>query len=229
VRELISRDTKFRDHPMHEDQKGKLSIQYIHGCGRAVRSFSTWVYEEGYLDDKVMRRLKLPRLPATQPEPLTEEEIRWVLAACLDSTYECRRNFAMLMLFIDTGIRLGELVNLRLSRIDFLPGETTIIGKGNIERKVPVSPQAKKALLEYISKERREPLSPQDADRLFLTVDGTPMMRTAVANVFDRVKVRAEVPKLHPHVCRHTFSVGYLVNGGMPLACRRSWDTLRWR
>jgi site-specific recombinase XerD len=214
LRELMSRDTKFRDHPMHEEQKGKLSIQYIHGCGRAVRSFSTWVYEEGYLEDNVMRRLKLPRLPATQPEPLTEEEIRRVLAACLDSSYECRRNFAVLMLFLDTGIRLGELVHLRLSKIDFPLGEMTVIGKGNKERKVPVGSQAKKALLDYISKERREPLGPQDADRLFLTVDGTPMTHTAVAKVFDRVKVRAEVPKLHPHVCRHTFSVRYLVNGG---------------
>jgi integrase/recombinase XerC/integrase/recombinase XerD len=62
LRELMSRDTKFRDHPMHEERKGKLSIQYIHGCGRAVRSFSTWVYDEGYLEENVMRRLKLPRL-----------------------------------------------------------------------------------------------------------------------------------------------------------------------
>ncbi len=130
LHELMSRDTKFRDHPMHEEQQGKLSIQYIHGCGRAVRSFSTWVYEEGYLEDNVMRRLKLPRLPATQPEPLTEEEIRRVLAACLDSTYECRRNFAVLMLFLDTGIRLGELVHLRLSKIDFPLGEMASLAKG---------------------------------------------------------------------------------------------------
>ena len=119
-----------------------------------------------------MRRLKLPRLPVTQPEPLTEDEIRRVLAACLDSTYECRRNFAMLMLFLDTGIRLGELVNLRLSRIDFPLGEMTVIGKGNKERKVPVGSQAKKALLEYISKERREPLSPQPGCRSFIPNGG---------------------------------------------------------
>lgn len=214
LRELMERDTKFRDHPMHQEQKGKLATQYIHGCGRAVRSFSTWVYEEGYLEENVMRRLKLPKLPSTQPEPLTEQEINRVLAACLDSTYECRRNFAIMMLLLDTGIRLDELVNLRFSRIDFPLGEMTVIGKGNKERKVPVGSQAKKAVLEYISKERREPMNPQDSDRLFLTVDGTPITHTAVAKVFQRVKIRADVPKLHPHVCRHTFSVRYLINGG---------------
>jgi site-specific recombinase XerD len=118
------------------------------------------------------------------------------------------------MLFLDTGIRLAELVNLRLSRIDFPLGEMTILGKGNKERKVPVGSQAKKALLEYISKESREPSNPQDADRLFLTADDYPITHTAVAKMFARVKIRAEVPKLHPHVCRHTFSVRYLVNGG---------------
>jgi site-specific recombinase XerD len=214
LRELMERDRKFKDHPMHREQKGKLAIQYIHGCGRAVRSFSTWVYEEGYLDDNVMRRLRLPKLPSTLPEPLTEQEIHRVLSACLDSTYECKRNFAILMLFLDTGIRLDELVNLRLSRIDFPLGEMTILGKGNKERKVPVGSQAKKALLDYISKERREPSNPQDADRLFMTADGYPITHTAVAKMFVRVKIRAEVPKLHPHICRHTFSVRYLVHGG---------------
>jgi site-specific recombinase XerD len=214
LRELMERDRKFKGHPMHHEQKGKLAIQYIHGCGRAVRSFSTWVNEEGYLDENVMRRLKLPKLPSTLPEPLTEPEIHKVLSVCLDNTYERRRNFAIMMLFLDTGIRLDELVNLRLSRIDFPLGEMTVIGKGNKERKVPVGSQAKKALLEYISKERPEPTNPRDTDRLFLTADGNPITHTAVAKVFERVKLRAEIPKLHPHICRHTFSVRYLVNGG---------------
>jgi len=213
LRELLERDRKFKDHPMHPEKKGKLSIQYIHGCGRAVRSFSTWVYEEGYLDDNVMQRLRLPKLPTTLPEPLNEQEIRLVLSTCLETTHERRRNFAIMMLFLDTGLRLDELVNLRLSRIDFPLGEMTVTGKGSKERKVPVGSQAKKALLEYISKERREPSNPMDADYLFISADGQRITHTAVAKVFQRVKEQAGVPKLHPHVCRHTFSVRYLVNG----------------
>ena len=70
-----------------------------------------------------------------------------VLAASLDNTHDRQRNFAIMMLFFDTGIRLDELVNLRLSRVDFAIGEMTIFGKGSKERKVPIGTQAKKALI----------------------------------------------------------------------------------
>jgi site-specific recombinase XerD len=63
MRNLMERDTRYQDHPMIKRKKGKLKIQYIHGCGRAVRSFSSWAYEEGYLEENVMQRLKLPKIP----------------------------------------------------------------------------------------------------------------------------------------------------------------------
>ncbi len=214
IRHLMDRDSVYQGHPFHKEKEGKLKVQYIHGLGRAVRSFSTWAYEEGYLDENVMRRLKLPKLPKTLPEPLTEDEIQRVLTSCLDSAFEKQRNFAIMMLFLDTGIRLDELVNLRLSRVDFAIGEMTIFGKGSKERKVPIGTQAKKALIDYITKERSEPINPQDEDRLFLNADGYPITHDAVEKLFQRVKKAAEVDKLHPHACRHTFSVRYLINGG---------------
>jgi site-specific recombinase XerD len=214
LRSLMERNTRYQGHPMHKEKKGKLKTQYIHGLGRAVRSFSTWAYEEGYLEENVMRRLKLPQLPKTLPEPLTEDEIQKVLAASLDATRERLRNFSILMLFLDTWIRLDELVNLRLSRVDFSIGEMTVVGKGNKERIVPIGLQAKKALLEYITKERTDPVNPQNEDVVFLNADGYPVTHDAVEKLFQRVKKKAEVEKLHPHACRYTFSVRYLVNGG---------------
>jgi len=213
LRELMERGTRYEDHPMHKAQKGKLKIQYIHGLGRAVRSFSTWAYEEGYLDENVMRRLKLPQLPKTLPEPLTEEEIQRVLTISLDQTHERLRNFSIMMLFFDTGVCLDELVNLKLSRVDFTIGEMTIIGKGNKERKVPIGLQAKKALLDYVTIERPEPANPQDEDRVYLNSEGFPITHESVEKLFQRVKHKAEVAKLHPHACRHTFgrSFGRLV------------------
>jgi hypothetical protein len=66
-----------------------------HGRGRSVRSFSSWAYEEGFLEDDIVQRLKLPRLPTTRPEPLSEEDIRRVLAVCLDHTLERLRNYSL--------------------------------------------------------------------------------------------------------------------------------------
>ena len=131
------------------------------------------------------------------------------------------RNFSILMLFLDTGIRLDELVNLKLSRIDFAVGEMTIFGKGSKERRVPLGLQAKKALLDYLAKERPDPANPQDEERIFLTVDGFPITHGAVEKMFQRVKKLAGVPKLHPHACRHTFSVRYLINGGDAFSLQR--------
>ncbi len=221
LRHLMERDTVYRGHPFHSEKEGKLKVQYIHGLGRAVRSFSSWAYDEGYLEENVMRRLKLPKLPKTLPEPLTEEEIQRVLTACLDSHLERERNFAIMMLFMDTGIRLDELVNLRLSRVDFVIGEMTIFGKGSKERKVPIGTQAKKALLDYVTKVRPEPINPQDADRLFLNADGYPITHDAVEKMFQRIRKSVDIPRLHPHACRHTFAVRYLVHGGDAFSLQR--------
>jgi len=214
LRDLMNRKVKYRDHPMIKEQEGKLAIQYIHGCGRAVRSFCTWATEEGYLEENVMRKLKLPQLPKTLPEPLNEAEMQRVLTACLDNTQERLRNFAMLMLFLDTGIRLSELVNLNISKIDFAVGEMSIFGKGSKERRVPIGSLARKALVDYITHERGEAANPKENDRVFLNEDHNPVTANVVEKVFQRVKKAAKVPILHPHICRHTFSVRYLVNGG---------------
>jgi integrase/recombinase XerD len=214
IRHLMERDKIYHSHPYHNERQGKLKIQYIHGLGHAVRSFSSWAYDEEYLEENVMRRLKLPKLPITLPEPLSEDEIQRVLAASLDNTRDRQRNFAIMMLFFDTGIRLDELVNLRISRVNFAIGEMTILGKGNKERRVPIGTQAKKALIDYINKERPDPLNPQDEDHLFLNADGYQITHATVEKMFQRVKKEAAVDKLHPHACRHTFSVRYLIHGG---------------
>ncbi len=214
IRELMSRDKKYLDHPLVEPRDGKLAIEYIHGFGRAVRSFSSWAHEEGYLSENIMQRLKLPKLPKIQPEPLSEEEIKRVLEECLYHTLESLRNYSMMMLFLDTGLRLSELMNLKQSKIDFALGEMTILGKGNKERKVPIGSQAKKAMIDYLSKERPDPQSPQIEDNVYLSAQGYQISSTVIQKVFQRVRKAAGVPRLHPHMCRHTFSVRYLIHGG---------------
>ncbi len=214
LRSLMERQVKYLHHPIAYPREGKLSIHYMHGCGRAVRSFSSWAAEEGYLAGNVMERMKLPPIPKILPEPLNEDQIRRVLSVCLDRSLERLRNFSIMMTFLDTGLRLNELINLRLSKIDFPLGEMSIFGKGSKERMVPIGSQAKRAMIDYLSRERPEPANPQDADRVYLNADGRPITREVVEKLFQRVKVAAHLKKFHPHLCRHTFSVRYLVNGG---------------
>jgi integrase/recombinase XerD len=214
LRYLMERNKRYTNHPLHKESKGKLSVHYIHGLGRALRSFSSWAFDEGYLDENVMRRLKLPKLPTKNPQPLSQDEIEKILSASLDDTSERLRNFSIMMMFLDTGIRLDELTGLKISRIDFAIGEMTVFGKGSKERMVPIGLQAKKALIDYLSNERPDPINPQDENVVYLSVDGYPISHGAVEKVFQRIKKKAGLSKLHPHLCRHTFSVRYLANGG---------------
>jgi integrase/recombinase XerD len=137
-----------------------------------------------------------------------------VLAVSLESTRERLRNYSMMDLFLDTGIRLSELVNLKQSQFDFTVGEMTIFGKGGKERIVPIGRQAKKALIDYLTHERSAPLNPRDEDQVYLSTDGDPITQSAMEKVFQRIKKTTGLAKFHPHTCRHTFSVRYLIHGG---------------
>lgn len=139
---LMGKNERYSDHPNHKETKGKLTIYYINGLGRALRSFSSWGLRGRLPGRNVMQRLKLPKLPNTYPVILTETEIEKVLSACLERL----RNFSIIKLFMDTGKKLSELTGLKLSRVDFAVGEMTVFGKGSKERKVPIGLQAKKAL-----------------------------------------------------------------------------------
>lgn len=105
----------------------------------------------------------------------------------------------------------------------------TILGIDSKERKVPIGTPAKKAIIDYITKERTEPINPQDDDRLFQNADGFPTTHDAVEKVFQRIKKISQVENLHPHACRNTFSVRYLINGGDAFSLQKILGHSCWR
>jgi site-specific recombinase XerD len=88
-----------------------------------------------------------------------------------------------------------------------------VLGKGNKERIVPLSPSAKKVLMRWVSTFRPEPVDGR-TDAVILSAEGTPLTYTALAHVIKRLGAKAGVERLHAHLFRHTFAVRYLVNGG---------------
>lgn len=218
---LMGKNERYSSHLYHKETKGKLTIHYIHGLGRALRPFSSWAHEEGYLEENVKKRLKLPKLPATFPVPLTETEIEKVLSTCLEESVEPFRNFSIRMLFLDTGIRLSELTGLKLSRIDFATGEMTVFGKGSKERKAPVGLQAKKALLQYLSNEYA-------ADRLrqvFQLPAGLDELRSMLIEQDRQGDLLWQVDRwdrLHPDECERAQRHGCGLDG-LPAMSRNDW------
>lgn len=213
VRSLMERKTKYVQHKFHRETEGSLAPQTIHGFVRSLKTFGSWLAEEGYTPEHIFQRLQPPKVPQILIEPLTEDEIRRLITAISQDTLEGARNYAVLLLFLDTGIRLSELVNLELRHIDFVAGEFKVFGKGAKERIVPMGLNTRRAVLRYKEHARAEPMNANDL-HLFLSMAGDPISKDAVEKLTQRLARRAKIPRLHPHLLRHTFAVRYLMNGG---------------
>ena len=110
-------------------------------------------------------------------------------------------------------MRVGELIELEMRSLHLDDGFVKVLGKGDKERIVPIGSVAKKALLQYVLTWRPEPDSPDD-DTLFLSPKGRPMSSNSVYQVLRRIGRNARVPRLHPHLLRHTMAVRFLIEGG---------------
>ncbi len=120
--------TRYPAHDIRPEIEGGLAPQTIHGFVRSLRTFASWLQRKGYTEDNIFQAIKPPKLPQTLIQPLTEDEIRRLLLAVPRDTHEGGRSYAIVLLFLDTGIRLSELVNLKISDIDF--GTVQDLGQG---------------------------------------------------------------------------------------------------
>ena len=120
------------------------------------------------------------------------------------------RNYCIVALMLDSGLRLNEVVTLRRDKIHIAEGYAIVNGKGNKERFVPLGLNSKRALLRYCS------IVPATNIETPLFVKDTliPINQSTVKQLFRRLKVQADIPRLHPHLLRHSFATRYLENGG---------------
>ncbi len=196
--------------PAQQDTLAAISIQtYI----RAVRAFFNWLYMEGYTEENRLARLKAPRAPKKVVDVLTEDELARILGCLAPNTSSGAREYAILVLLLDSGLRSSELTGAKLDDINIDGGYLKVMGKGAKERVVPFGAVAQKALLRYSFHFRPEPFNPT-VRNLFLTLDGRHLTYNALRMMFRRIAEKSGVKRLHPHLCRHTFATRYLINGG---------------
>ncbi|HEX77618.1 MAG TPA: tyrosine-type recombinase/integrase [Dehalococcoidia bacterium] len=204
---------KWQDNPYVSNHKGKLAAISIQTYIRALRAFFNWLYKEGYTSENRLARLRPPKAPTKVVEVLSEEEITRVLNSIDRNTASGARDYAILMLLLDTGLRCSELRGIELGDINMEGGYLKIMGKGGKERIVPFGASAQKALLRYLLHFRSQPFN-LSIQNLFLTLDGKPLTKNCVRMICRRIAAKSGVKRLYPHLCRHTFATNYLINGG---------------
>jgi integrase/recombinase XerC/integrase/recombinase XerD len=142
-------------------------------------------------------------------EPLVDYEIEKLVGYQNPLTAIGSRNIAILILLLDSGIRVSELCSLKNEDAHIEEGYMKVFGKGSKERIVPIGALAQKVLWRYMFHFRPEPVTPGNGC-LFLTLDGKPLMVNAVKLLLNRWGKNAGVPRLHAHLCRHTYATNFL-------------------
>jgi site-specific recombinase XerD len=204
---------KYEGHPYIAEQDKPVSPKTIQCHVRALKAFSSWLHDEGYTKTNILSNLKLPKAPAIIIEPLSSEEIRLILAIIDKDSATSVRNHAILETMLDTGLRESEIAGITLSGLNLKDGYIKVLGKGSKERIVPIGKHVQMTLLSYIDKIRPTPDKP-DCKHLFLSRSSEPITPNTIKLVFSRLAKKSGVNRLHAHLCRHTFAINYLLNGG---------------
>ncbi len=179
----------------------------------SLRSFFSFMAEVHDLEKNPARMLYMPKKVKKIPEYLTEEEINALMEQPDISTSKGMRDRAMLELDFASGLRVSELVNLKLKDLDFDENFVRVIGKGNKERLVPFGSIARKYLLLYI-REGRPQLERRKTPFLFLNYRGRPISRVGFYKILKEYALKAGIKKrVYPHILRHSFATQMLQAG----------------
>jgi len=183
-----------------------------------IRAFFKYLLMEDAIKQSPAELLELPRLPQKLPEVLSIEEIDMLVNAIDLSTPEGQRNKAMLETLYCCGLRVTELITLKISDVIFEEEFVRVIGKGNKQRLVPLGKSAEKYIHIYLETIRPQiPVQKGMEDILFLNRRGRGMTREMVFLIIQDLKKKAGLrKKISPHTFRHSFAT-HLVEGGADL------------
>jgi site-specific recombinase XerD len=209
----LRRKPKFSGHPFTPEQGETVCAQTIRGHVRGLKAFSTWLYRNGHTRQNRLQFMKLPKAPTRLIEILTPEEIERIISTIDRHSPTGPRNHAIFVTALDSGLRAAEIATVTIGQLNMKGGFIKVIGKGNKERIVPIGEFVRMTLWHYVAHVRPDH-SDSQCDSLFLSRHGQAITPNTIKLIFTRLAKSSGVERLHAHLCRHTFAVNYLLNGG---------------
>lgn len=183
----------------------------------SLRRFYRHFVREGRIDVDPTLQLDSPKLPRSLPKSLTEEDVVALLNAPDETRLLGLRDRAMLETLYATGLRVSELVNMKVSEASLQEGVVRVVGKGSKTRLVPLGEESLDWISRYMEQARRSILDGKLSDSLFVTQRGAAMTRQSFWYLIKRYARLAGITKpMSPHVLRHAFAT-HLLNHGADL------------
>jgi len=199
---------------VREQRAGGLSPRSVARRVAAIRGFYRFLTVDRRIAANPSEDLRPPRAWPSLPKYLSLDEVDRLVAAPDVSTTLGLRDRAMIEVLYATGVRVSELVGIRLADLHLDEQYMTCIGKGNKERIVPIGDEASAWATKYAQTARRELLSGQTSVRLFVNARGGPLSRVGFWKILKRYGREAGLPRaLSPHVVRHSFATHLLERG----------------
>ncbi len=199
-------------------QKEGLAVRTQSRMLSGIRSFYQYLVYEDYLDSNPANQVEMPRLDKSLPEVLSKEEIDKMVGKIDLSKPEGHRNKAILEVLYGCGLRVSELIQLKLSEIYPKDGLIKVVGKGDKERWVPIAEYTLKILNQYLEGSRLHlDIQKGNEDFVFLNRRGKSLTRAMIFTIVKAATEKAGIRKnVSPHTLRHSFAT-HLVQGGADL------------
>ena len=195
------------DNPSSRSPACQATVNHYY---RVLCTFFNWLKDEDLITENPVSRIKTPKIESKVVKALSPKEAEALLNQCSSKTCLSVRNRAVLMMLLDTGIRVSEISNLQVSDIDLKTGSFLVRrGKGGKQRVVRIGVKAQKALWRYLTGYKHG-----ESEYLFLNRSGGRLNDNAIKRMVRQLGKKANIENVHVHRLRHTFAISFLRAGG---------------
>jgi integrase/recombinase XerD len=209
----LQESSRWLGHPTIKGNHGNLSPSTVAHHVRHIKAFWAWLHSEGFIKRNPLAQVKTPKETSKAVTPLSPAEVTHLIKIIPQNTPQGYRDRCIIVCLYGTLLRISELLNLPLSNVNLTSGQITVVGKGDRERSVFLSPKVYKALFKYYSRWRPN----TESSYFFVHEDGRKLNRFYFEHRMEAYTRKANLTKpCTPHVLRYSGTIELLRNGCDP-------------